>query len=75
MYHNLFKGKIQIIGVGGIFSGEDVFEHILAGASAVQVGSAYLKEGAGVFKRINEELDIFLGNKGYKNINEFKGKV
>lgn len=51
--------KIPIIGMGGIMSGRDVAEFLLAGASAVQVGTANLSEPMAA-KRIITELDDFL---------------
>ena len=44
-FWKLFDGRIPIIGTGGIVSGTDVFEHILCGASAVQIGTALVDEG------------------------------
>jgi len=74
-YYNFFNGKLPIIGVGGVWSGKDIFEHLLAGASAVQVGSAYLREGTAVFQRLKEELIEIMKSKGYSNINEITGKL
>ncbi len=69
------KKKVSIIGVGGIKSGSDAFEFLLAGADAVQIGTAFEREGASCFKRINRELECILGKKGYKNMNEAKGRL
>jgi dihydroorotate dehydrogenase len=43
--YKLTKGKITIIGVGGICSGKDAFEKILAGASAVQIYTSFIYHG------------------------------
>ncbi len=59
------EGRVAIIGVGGVVSGTDVFEHLLAGASAVQIGTALVEEGTGVFERIAGELQALLVKKGY----------
>ncbi|MBU3904738.1 MAG: dihydroorotate oxidase [Nanoarchaeota archaeon] len=48
--------KKDIIGAGGIFTGNDVLEFMKAGAKAVQVGTAYLWEGPKIFDRLNKEL-------------------
>ena len=53
-FWKLFDGRIPIIGTGGIVSGTDVFEHILCGASAVQIGTALVDEGVGVFQRLEK---------------------
>jgi len=60
-----FEGRVPVIGVGGVMSGTDVFEHLLAGASAVQVGTALVEEGPGVFERLAGELQAVLEKKGY----------
>lgn len=69
-----FSGKIPIIGVGGIFTGQDAFEKILAGASAVQVYTALIFHGPPVVTRIKTELTELLHKNGYKSINEAVGK-
>jgi dihydroorotate dehydrogenase (fumarate) len=74
-FYELLEDRVFIIGVGGINSGQDAFEFLLAGADAVQVGTCYEKEGADCFKRINEELAYILQKKNYKSILEAKGKL
>lgn len=64
--------KIPIIGCGGISTWKDVVEFILAGASAVQIGTA-LYEGVEIISRINDSLIIFLENNGHKSISELIG--
>ena len=74
-FYELLEDKIKIIGVGGVFSGVDAFEFILAGASAVQIGTAYMQEGPGVFTRVQKELAEYMDKKGYKTIEEFRGEL
>lgn len=74
-FYELLGNKIKIIGVGGVFSGIDAFEFILAGASAVQIGTAYIQEGKGVFGRIQKELANFMNKKGYRSIEDFRGNL
>lgn len=74
-FYELLGDKIQIIAVGGITSGIDAFEAILAGASAVQVGTIYMQEGPACFPRIQKELTDYMGKKGYTNIEDFRGKL
>ena len=64
-FWKLFGGRVPIIGVGGVVTGTDTFEHFLCGASAVQVGTALVEEGLGVFERLENELVTLLGRKGY----------
>jgi dihydroorotate dehydrogenase (fumarate) len=70
-----FDGRVPIIGVGGISSGMDVFEHLLAGACAVQVGTALMEEGLPVFGRITRELQAVLVKKGADSINSIVGRL
>lgn len=74
-FYELLGDKIQIIAVGGVTSGVDAFECILAGASAVQLGTAYMQEGPKVFARIQKELADYMSKKGYKTIEDFRGKL
>ena len=66
---------IPIIGVGGVSSGRDAFEFILAGASAVQIGTAFMEEGPSVFARVQDELASFMARKGYSRLDDFRGKL
>jgi dihydroorotate dehydrogenase (fumarate) len=71
----LLDPSIDVVGVGGIESGEDAFQHILCGASAVQVGTCHWREGPKCFDRIHDELIELMEQKGYKSIEDFKGKL
>jgi dihydroorotate dehydrogenase (NAD+) catalytic subunit len=64
---------IPLIGVGGIYTFEDVVEFIFAGARAVQIGTAIMDEGVEVFKKINIGLEKFMAEKGYSSIDEMVG--
>ncbi len=66
---------IQIMGVGGINTGTDAFEYLLAGADAVQVATCFQEEGDTCFKRISNELSEILYNKGYASIADAKGQL
>lgn len=74
-FYELLEGEIPIIGVGGISEGVDVFEHILAGASAVQLGTVFAREGLSCFSRVKIELEEVMSIKGYKSLNDFRGKL
>ena len=74
-FWKLFGGRVPIIGTGGITSGSDAFEHLLCGASAVQVGTAFVEEGTGVFERLESELAVVLGKKGYDSASACVGKL
>lgn len=64
--------KIPIIGCGGIDSWEDVIEFFLAGASAVQIGTALYRE-IEIIKEINKGIIHYLKDNQYKSINDIKG--
>lgn len=74
-FYELFENKIQVIGVGGVYTGTDAFEFILAGASAVQIGTAFLQKGPGIFAKVQGELSVLMDKKGYKKIEDFRGKL
>ncbi len=65
--------EIPIIGVGGIASGRDALEYIMAGASAVQVGTAVWTEGTQVFSKICKDLSKFMKENGYRSVGEIVG--
>jgi dihydroorotate dehydrogenase (NAD+) catalytic subunit len=67
------KVKIPIVGVGGISSGEDVVEYLMAGASAVQVGTVVWRGGPEVFGRMNMELGAFMDDHGHKAVKDMVG--
>ncbi|MFO7749466.1 MAG: dihydroorotate dehydrogenase [Desulfobacteraceae bacterium] len=66
--------KIPVIGIGGIMTAMDAVEFILAGASAVQVGTAVLAD-PGALKRIIRGLETFMKKRGIDDINDIRGAV
>ena len=74
-FYQRLKPEIQIIGTGGVLTGRDAFEHILCGASMVQVGTTLQKEGLAAFDRITQELQAIMAEKGYEPIDDFRGKL
>ena len=67
------KGKINIIGVGGVDSGQSAFEKITAGATAIQLYTGMVYNGPGVVKDIKKELIEILKKENLKNISEAVG--
>lgn len=65
--------NIPIIGVGGIFNGNDAYAKIRAGASLVQVYTGMIYEGPGIVKAINQRLIELLERDGLTNIHEAIG--
>jgi dihydroorotate dehydrogenase len=64
---------LPLIGVGGIASGADAYAKIRAGASAVQLYSAMVFEGAGLIPRIKAELAARLTADGFRSVAEACG--
>lgn len=64
-----------VFGCGGVTSGEEVFMHVLAGATLVQVGTQLHSEGPAIFPRLLEELSAIMKRKGYHSLSEFRGKL
>lgn len=71
--HRLTKGKIALVGVGGIASGREAYEKILSGASLVQLYSAMTYQGPGLVKRIKKDMVACMESDGYKSITEAVG--
>lgn len=74
-FWKLFEGRIPIIGVGGVVTGTDAFEHLLCGASAVQIGTVLVEEGVRAFERLNQELSEVLARKDYASPAACRGKL
>ena len=72
---NIWGDRIPIIGTGGVENGTDIFEHVLCGASAVQVGTVLVEEGFGVFARLKQELTECLEKKGYPSLMACRGRL
>lgn len=71
--YRLTKGKIPIVGVGGIFTAEDAWEKISAGASLVQLYTGFIYRGPGIAREINEGLARLLEQKGFSNLDAAVG--
>ncbi|XP_046387501.1 dihydroorotate dehydrogenase (quinone), mitochondrial [Ischnura elegans] len=70
----LTKGTVPIIGVGGISSGQDAYEKVRAGASLVQLYTAFTYHGPPIVSRIKRELDQLLREDGMSSVAEAVGK-
>ncbi|MBQ3836116.1 MAG: dihydroorotate dehydrogenase [Treponema sp.] len=64
--------RVPVIGIGGIATWRDAVEFIMAGAEAVQVGTATFSNPFAM-KEIVEGLEAFMKRKGYKTIGDFRG--
>ena len=73
MLYNLTRGSMPLIGVGGIFTAEDAWEKICAGASLVQLYTGFIYQGPGVATEINEGLEKILAREGFNSLDEAVG--
>ena len=67
------KGKLPVIGVGGVFTAEDAFEKIASGASLVQAYTGFIYQGFSFAKNVNSGLQNILKERGFTNLNEAVG--
>lgn len=76
-YVGLLYGQINmnIAANTGIMEGEDVIKMLLAGADVVQVVTTLYKNGIGHLTKMLADIEFWMKIKGYKSIEEFKGKL
>ena len=75
VYEISSKFDIPIIGCGGISTWEDAVEFILAGASAVQIGSAVGENWIQIFDEINKGISNYMMKKGFSKFDEMIGRA
>uniref|UniRef100_A0A671R4T5 Dihydroorotate dehydrogenase (quinone), mitochondrial n=1 Tax=Sinocyclocheilus anshuiensis TaxID=1608454 RepID=A0A671R4T5_9TELE len=71
--YTLTQGKLPIVGVGGVASGQDALDKIRAGASLVQLYTALVYQGPPVVNKIKRELDDVLKAQGFACVAEVIG--
>ncbi|XP_025406160.1 dihydroorotate dehydrogenase (quinone), mitochondrial [Sipha flava] len=67
-FYRMTKGEIPIIGVGGVFNGQDAYAKIKAGASLVQIYTSFIYNGPPVVTNIKKELECLLRKDKYNSI-------
>ncbi len=65
--------KIPIIGVGGISTGRHAIEMIMAGATAIGIGTGIYQRGMYVFQKVCHEMELWMSDNGFSNIKEMVG--
>ena len=65
--------EIPVIGIGGITTWKDAVEFLLAGASALQIGTAVSLRGWKVFREISEGIEKYLEEEGFSSVREIVG--
>ena len=73
VYEIYERVKTPIIGCGGVTTWEDAVEFLLAGASAVQIGSAIVWKDLGVFNSVSKGIDRYLRMKGFRSVRDIVG--
>ena len=73
IYEVYERVKVPIVGCGGITSWRDAVEFLLAGASAIQMGTAIALKGANVFKTVSRGIEAYLKKKGFRSVKEIVG--
>jgi len=74
-FRRLLPDKIDIIGCGGITSGIDVFEHILCGATAVQIGTLIQFSSLNCLDQVTKDLKQIMTDKKYTSLSDFRGRL
>ena len=64
---------VPIIGTGGVLSGEDALQMVMAGATAVGLGTALYREGEAAFGRILSELHAIMAQEGITDLSNVRG--
>lgn len=75
MFRKLLPNHIDIVGCGGILTGLDIFEHILCGASAVQVGTFLQEHPVNETQRLLDALQSIMKEKKYSRLEDFRNKL
>jgi len=73
IYEIYERVKVPIIGCGGITDWRDAVEFMLAGATAVQIGTAIALKGPTVFKAVTKGINTYLKRRGVRSVNEIVG--
>jgi len=72
--YDIYKAvKIPIIGTGGVTTGEDAIEMIMAGATAVGIGTACYYHGPQVFSRITQEMEAWMKKHNIRSLDKIRG--
>lgn len=64
---------VPIMGIGGVTYGRDAIELMMAGSTAVQIGTGIYYRGIEIFKKVSEEIEAFLKENGYRKLADIIG--
>ena len=65
-----FQGEVPIVGVGGVQDWRDAVEFLLAGASAVEIGTAIASKGIVIFREVTEGVRSYLNRVGLDSVSQ-----
>ena len=71
--YNMTDGSMPLIGVGGVFTAEDAWEMVSAGASLLQVYTGFIYEGPAIARKINDGLRLIVSERGFVSLDEAVG--
>ena len=74
-FYNLLQGKIKIIGVGGVDSGETAYQKFINGAKFVQLYTGMVFQGPKIVSKISDELNNILKTNNVKKLSDIIGKI
>jgi len=67
--------NLPTIGIGGVLTGEDAIEMMMAGAECVGIGAGIYYRGIEIFKKVNRGIKKFMRQNGYTNLGQIIGKA
>lgn len=73
VYEIASECSVEVIGCGGIMTGEDAVEFLMAGAKAVQIGTGVYFRGISVFSKVAKEIEEFMLKNGYGSVEGLVG--
>lgn len=71
LLHNKLRGDVSV--AGGVHNSKDIIKSIMVGANSVQIVSSVIKNGAGQISSMLKELEAFITESDYKDLNELRG--
>jgi dihydroorotate dehydrogenase (NAD+) catalytic subunit len=73
VYEIVKETGLPVMGCGGVTTGEDAVEYLMAGASAVQIGVGVADRGISIFKKVSREIEGFMVENSYKSLKDLIG--
>jgi dihydroorotate dehydrogenase len=71
--YNMTDGSLPLIGAGGVFTADDAWEMISAGASLLQIYTGFIYEGPAIARKINDGLRRIISSEGFVSLDEAVG--